>query len=79
MATKDVYIAVYATFEDGQITGFSMDTEGPVGSNDGHIYNHDTEDWEDEEEGVHSTAYRRLSSALEELNTAIAWINGKEA
>ena len=80
MATQDVYIAVVATFEDGEFVGFELSNGDDivVGSTDGHIWDLDVGEWTDEEGPEHQTAYRRLTSAIKEINHTIWELNRRD-
>jgi hypothetical protein len=77
MGTKDVFMAVYAEFEDGVLTGFAMDSEALIGSLDGNVWDHEEGEWT-REDGDHATAYRQLSDAITQLNYKIEQLNRKD-
>lgn len=72
MATQDAYIAVVANIEDGELTGFYIDVEAVVGSLDGNVYDEDAEEWVTNYSPAQAEGIKRLSSAIEALNAALA-------
>jgi hypothetical protein len=68
----EVYMAVFARVEDGQIKWLSIDDEALVGSYDGFIWDPDTEGWHREWNADCDAARGLLSAAVDAANARLA-------
>jgi hypothetical protein len=69
--TLEVYLAVFARVENGQVVWLSIDEEALVGSYDGHVWHPDTEEWDSEDGDMYTRAHSLLAQGIDAVNKGI--------
>jgi len=68
MATQEIFFAVIATVEDGEITGFEVSGDALVGDAVGNVRDAETGEWSSDWSPAQGAAFKRLSAAVRKLN-----------